>query len=129
MKSVFLPLFLATILLCSCSSLHQKEQFLSAAGFRTVIASTPAQIAHLKTMPQGKVIPVTKKGKTFFLLADAANNCLMIGNQTQYSTYRRYAYEYKIQQEKQNTAAFNADAAEWNGWGGIDGPFWGPGFY
>ncbi len=116
--------------LSACSNINQKEQFMSAAGFRTVIPTTPKQIAQLKSMPQGKVIPVTKKGKTAFLFADAAHNTLMIGNQSQYSAYQQYCLHYKIVEDKENAAALNADAAEWGGWdGGFGGPFMGPGFY
>jgi len=127
----FIPLLiLSSICLLGCSSIHQKEQFMSAAGFRTVIPSTPAQIAQLKTLPQGKVIPVVKKGKTVFLFADASNNFLLIGNQQQYTTYKQYCLQYKLQQEKVAAATLNADAgAEWGPWGGVNGPFWGPCFY
>lgn len=120
-----LPVFLIT----ACSSVNQKEQLMSAAGFRTVIPNTPAQIAHLKSLPQDKIIPITKKGKTLFIFADARNNWLLIGNQQQYQLFRQYALQYKIQEDKVEAASMNADAAEWGGWGGIGGPFWGPCFY
>ena len=81
-------------------------------------------------MPQRKVIPIVKKGKTAFLYADAASNVLLIGNQKQYTQFQQYNLQYKIQQDKEATAALNADAnAEWEAWGGLDGPLWGPGFY
>jgi len=114
---------LPLILLIGCSSLRQKEQFLSAAGFRTVVPSTPAQKAQLGTLPQGRLVPVVKKGQTYFLFADAQNNCLLIGNQKQYRTYQQYAVQYKIQQEKADAAALNADAYEWGGFGGFGDPF------
>jgi hypothetical protein len=129
MKTPLSLLILCAIILTGCAS-QSKEMLLSAAGFRTVVPSTPAQIAQLKTMPQYKVIPVTKKGKTAFLYADAARNSLMIGNQKQYQQFQQYSLQYKIQQDKEAAAALNADAnAEWGAWGGLDGPFWGPCFY
>lgn len=129
MKITLPSLILSAILMTGCAS-QSKEMLLSAAGFRTVIPTTPDQIAQLKTMPQYKVIPVTKKGKTVFLYADAARNSLMIGNQKQYQQFQQYNLQYKIQQDKEATAALNADAnAEWNAWGGLDGPLWGPCFY
>lgn len=129
MKNLLSLLILSAILLTGCAS-QSKVTLLSAAGFRTVIPSTPAQIAQLKSMPQRKVIPVIKKGKTVFLYADAANNSLLIGNQKQYQQFQQYNLQYKIQQDKEATAALNADAnAEWSAWGGLDGPFWGPCFY
>lgn len=128
-KFLFLLPIVAALLVAGCAS-QSKVTLLSAAGFRTVVPSTPAQIAQLKTMPQRKVIPVVKKGKTAFLYADAANNVLMIGNQKQYQQFQQYNLQYKIKQDEEATAALNADSSmEWGAWGGLDGPFWGPCFY
>jgi hypothetical protein len=128
--SILSPLLAVTlaVILCACSTVNQKEQFMSAAGFRTVIPSTPKQIAQLKSLPQDKVIPVNKKGQTIFLFADAAHNTMLIGTQSQYNTYRQYCLQYKITESQENAAALNADAAEWGCWGGGFGP-WGPGIY
>jgi hypothetical protein len=129
MKITIPSLLLSVILLTGCAS-QSKVTLLSAAGFRTVVPNTPAQISQLKSMPQRKVIPVVKKGKTVFLYADAADNMLLIGNQKQYQQFQQYNLQYKIQQDKEAAAALNADAnAEWGAWGGLDGPFWGPCFY
>jgi hypothetical protein len=129
MKKLLLPALLAGILFSIGCTSQSKITLLSAAGFRTVVPSTPAQIAHLKAMPQRKVIPVVKKGKTAFLYADAASNVLLVGNQKQYTQFQQYNLQYKIKQDEEATAALNADAStEWNAWGGLS-PFWGPGFY
>jgi hypothetical protein len=122
------PLILLTALcLVGCSSAQNHETLMSAAGFRTLLPKTPTQIAQLQTIPQGRIIPVTKKGKTLFLYADAQHHALLIGNQQQYDTYEQYLSQYKIQKMKVEAATFNAD--DWNGWGGYGGGFWGPGFY
>ena len=119
-------LLLTVVCLTGCNSIQRKEKFMSAAGFKTLIPSTPAQVAQLKSLPQGKLIPVSKKGKTVFLFADSSNNLMMIGNQSQYSTYKQYCIQYNIQQDKLAAAELNADASyEWGAWGG----FMGPGFY
>lgn len=116
-------------ILGGCAS-QSKVTLLSAAGFRTVVPSTPSQIAQLKTLPQRKVVPVAKGGKTAFLYADASRNVLLVGNQKQYNQFQQYNLQYKIQEDKEAAAGLNADAAtEWNAWGGMDGPFWGPCFY
>jgi hypothetical protein len=130
MKKLPLPILLAVLLpLAGCAS-GSKVTLLTAAGFRTVVPNTPAQIAQLKSMPQRKVIPVVKQGRTAFLYADASSNILLIGNQKQYTQFQQYNLQYKIRQDKEATAALNADASmEWNAWGGLDGAFWGPCFY
>lgn len=128
-RPLSLLLLTGIILLSGCTS-QSKVTLLSAAGFRTIVPSTPAQVAQLKSMPQRKVVPVVKKGKTVFLYADASNNMLLIGNQKQYSQFQQYNLQYKIQQDKVAAAAMNADAgADWDAWGGLAGPFWGPCFY
>jgi hypothetical protein len=130
MKKLLLPALLVGLLFVTGCASQSKVTLLTAAGFRTVVPSTPAQIAQLKTMPQRKVIPVVKKGKTAFLYADAASNVLLIGNQKQYTQFQQYNLQYKIQRDQEATAALNADAnAEWSAWGGLDGPLWGPCFY
>ena len=127
MKPILPLLCIACLLLAGCAS-QSKETLLSAAGFRTVVPTTPSQIAQLKSMPQYKIIPVSKNGKTVFMYADAARNSLLVGTQKQYQQFQQYNLQYKIQESKEDAAALNADAAEWGGWGGMDG-FWGPGFY
>jgi hypothetical protein len=120
-----LPLLLPAVLLCGCNSLRQKEQLMSASGFRTVVPSTAAQAAHLQSLPQGRLTPVVKKGKTVFMLADAKRNCLYVGNQSQYQAYQQLRLRNQIAQDKLATASLNADADnEWAAWGGIDTPLW-----
>jgi hypothetical protein len=125
-----LPLaILPALLITACSSVNQKEQLMSAAGFRTLVPSTPAQIAHLKSLPQGCVTTVSKKGRTLFLFADAQNNRLLAGTQSQYQKYQQLRLQKNLVEDKEATAALNADAnSEWAAWGGLDAPLWGPGW-
>jgi len=126
MKSPILTLLVAGSLLLGACASQTKVTLLSAAGFHTVVPTTAAQIAKVKSLPQRKVVPVVKNGKTLFLYADAANNVLLVGNQKQYQQFQQYHLQYNIQQAQEETAALNADAADWGCWGG---GFWGPGFY
>ena len=91
----FLPVFLI-LLIPGCNSLQKKEQLLGAAGFRSVTPSTPAQIAKLKSLPQGHLTPITKNGKTLFVLADAKQNRLFVGNQSQYQAYKQMRLKKKM---------------------------------
>jgi len=128
LPNLLLSLFLA-LLNTGCHSLNQKEQLLTAAGFRTVVPTTPAQSAHLAALPQGHLTPVTKNGQTLFILADAKHNSLFVGNQSEYQAYQQLRLKQQLSQDKLATAAMNADAtAEWNAWGGLEGTLWGPGF-
>ena len=129
MKFFTLPLVLSALALSGCSSGQNKETLLSAAGFRTVVPTTTKQIAKVKSLPQLRVLPINKKGQTYFIFADASRNMLLIGNQKQYTQYQQYALQYKIQQDQVEAASLNADASEWGGYGGFGEGFWGPGFY
>ncbi len=124
-----LPILLFSLLLTGCNSLQKKEQLLSAAGFRTVTPSSSAQMAHLKSLPQGHLTPISKNGKTLFLLADAKNNRLLIGNQTQYQAYEQLSLNQQIARDQRATKDLNADAtSEWNDWGGLNALFYSPSF-
>ncbi len=121
--------FLCTLLLSSCHSLQKKEQLLTTAGFRTISPATAAQAAHLKSLPQGHIIPVQKQGKTLFLLADAKQNRLLIGNQSEYQAYKKLRLQHQLSEDQAATADLNADSSlEWNTWGGLDSPLWSPEF-
>jgi len=125
----FFPFLFLTLLITGCHSLQQKEQLLTAAGFRSVTPSTTAQATHLASLPQGHITPISKNGQTLFFLADAKRNCLFIGTQSEYQAYQQLRLTQQLSQDKLATAALNADAtAEWNAWGGLEGPLWGPGF-
>jgi hypothetical protein len=122
-----LSLLLVPFLLSACHSLRKKEELLSEAGFRTVRPATIAQTAHLNSLPQGHIIPVTKNGETLFLLADAKQKSLFIGNQSQYQTYKQLGLKNQLSEDKLATKSFNADSsAEWSAWGGIASPLWSP---
>lgn len=120
----FFPSLLILLLICGCHSLQKKEQLLTTAGFRLISATTPAQAARLKSLQsstKGHLTPITKKGKTLFVLADAKQNRLFVGNQSQYDAYKRLCLQKQLSMETLATADLNADAsAEWNAWGGLD---------
>jgi hypothetical protein len=126
-KFILNTLLVGAVLMTGCASKYQyKVTMLKAAGFRTIVPNTPAQVAQLKTLRQHKVTPVLKNGKTTFVYADSAKNLLLVGDEKQYHLYQEYKLQHKIQERQEETAALNADASDWGCWGG---GFWGPGFY
>jgi len=127
-----LPIIGAILLLPACSTtsdLQRKEHFLSSAGFRTITPSTPSQKAKLQSLPQGHITQVTRKGKTLFMLADAVNNRLLVGNNAQFEKYQRILYAEKIDPARAQQKIIKLDDAAWGPWDGLYGPFdpfWGP---
>src|ERR1700742_3600093 len=75
--------------LVGCASTKQTESMLTAAGFKTQLASTPQQQAHLATLPADKIIPVKRHGVVYFVFADKAHNQILIGQQAQYTAYEQ----------------------------------------
>jgi hypothetical protein len=66
----------------------QPESLLLRAGFKAKVATTAKQRQELKTLPEGKVSPVTQKGKTFYVYPDATRHQIYVGNEAQYQAYQ-----------------------------------------
>jgi len=64
------------------------EDMLGQAGFRRVVADTPAKVAHLETLPIRRLVGRTHQGKSYWVYSDPEGcKCLYIGNPAQYETY------------------------------------------
>src|SRR5262249_34158921 len=72
------------------SATVQTENLLGQAGFRRLPADTPAKVAHLSTLPPGKVVGREYQGKKYYVFSDPADcKRLYIGNAAQYQAYQR----------------------------------------
>ena len=105
-----------------CANTSQTENMLSAAGFRTIVAATPPQQQHLKTLPPNKVSLVQRNGKTYYVYADPAHNQIYVGNPSQYQQYQQLRLANNLAQENLEAAQLNQEAAM--GWG-----VWGPWYF
>ncbi len=78
------------------------ENLLSQAGFRQIPADTPQKLAHLKTLPERKLVARTSsKGKKYYVYADPDGcKCLYIGDPPQYQSYQRIAQQQQAQQSE-----------------------------
>ena len=63
------------------------ESLLSTAGFKTIVASTPAQQQHLKWLPANQVTAMQQTGKHYYVYPDAANSKLYVGTPKEYQAY------------------------------------------
>jgi len=106
-----------------CATTQQTENLLSAAGFKTVIASTPKQQQHLASLPAGKITTAQKNGVTYFFFPDVKNNQMFVGTQTQYTAYQKLRLQQQLSNDNLMAAEMNEDAAAWNSWDG-----WGTGW-
>jgi len=104
-----------------CTTTKERENMLSAAGFKMVPANTPEREAHLKSLPADKITPVQRQGITYYTFPDPKNNVLYVGQEAQYQQYRKLRYQKQLADEQLETAQMNENA--WGAWGA-----WGPGW-
>jgi hypothetical protein len=109
---------------------------LVASGFKVITPKTAAHQQKLQKLPPGKVTMIQKKGKTYYIFPDPANNRAYVGGPKQYQAYQQLRAENKLTKEDLETAEMYQDAEMqwglWGGWGagfGAWGPMGGPGPY
>jgi hypothetical protein len=112
-------LLLAALLLSSCAThLEKKENYLRQAGFRTVIPSTPEQIAHLRSLRQRHICHETRNGQTLYMLADDRKNLLLVGGDAELSRYQEILYAKEVDPDTAGARFGRALERAWNsGWG------------
>ncbi|MCJ7686946.1 MAG: hypothetical protein MUO68_21920 [Desulfobacteraceae bacterium] len=95
--------------LAGCAALQKNdvmgvEGLLTKAGFRKMPADTPQKLAHLKSLPQNKIIRRTSHGNPYIVYADASNCvCMFVGNETNLRHYR----DLEIQQNENPVELLN----------------------
>lgn len=122
-------LLLVPGLFAACAAMEankaaETEQLLAAAGFQIKLASTPAQIAHVQSLTQHKLVPHEKDGAVYYVYGDATTcKCLYWGNEQAYQRYQQLAVQQEIADEQRMAAQMNENAAmNWGMWG--PGPWW-----
>ena len=101
-----------------CASTQNTENLLTAAGFRTIVATTPQQQQHLKTLPPDKVTLAQRDGKIYYVFADPAHNQIYVGNPSQYQKYQQLRLANNLAQDQLATAELNNETAMgWGMWG------------
>src|ERR1700761_7019934 len=85
-----------------------KEDMLSAAGFKKRPIKTEAQLADFRSMPAHMIRPTSYKGKTVYVYADPTIcGCLYMGSTTAYNTYIRGAMARSMQQEYKSETTYS----------------------
>jgi len=117
-----LSAFLGLLLLAAgCASTKHTETYLTAAGFKLVPATTPAQEQKLKALPPGKITSIQRAGKTYYVFPDVPHNRIYLGTSNEYQEYRQILADSKIAAQDRMGAEMNADTMDpengWNDWG------------
>lgn len=113
----------ASACVTTSNATQDKENLLSAAGFKIRLADTPERIASLKSLPPNEFTVQSQNGQPVFIYADpAVCGCLYYGNQDNFSAYQQMAFQQKLVKEQEMAAMMNEQA-------GFDFGPWGPAFY
>jgi hypothetical protein len=122
MKTFLNPLKLSAvlgllILAAGCATTKHTETFLTAAGFKLVVATTPKQEQRLKSLPPGKISMVQRNGKTYYVFPDAAHNQIYLGTPNEYQNYRQIVADSNIAAQDRVDAEMGAAGGDdWNDW-------------
>ena len=117
---IIMAFIITGIVLSGCAVIQKSEsmdteKLLSAAGFDMHLANTPEKVAHLKTLPQLKLVPHQKNNKMYYTYADAKySNALYMGDEQDYKRYQNLSEEEHIAEMEET---------DWNDWG-VWGPIW-----
>ncbi|GAB4065949.1 hypothetical protein KHC28_22520 [Ancylobacter sonchi] len=116
-------LALVSITAAGCVTATQdKENMLSAAGFRMRLADTPDKVASLKSLPPHKFTVQNQNGQPVYLYADpTVCGCIYYGTQDNFQAYQQMQYQQRLANEQQMTAMMNQQAAD-----SFDFGPWGP---
>jgi hypothetical protein len=110
---------LAAGLAVSCATRQptaETQDMLLSSGFKAVKAVTPAQQAHLNTLPRGRVTVVNRKGKTWYVFPDAAHNQIYLGNSNQYQSFLLTYKDEQLTNGEIGETNMAEDSAEWGVW-------------
>jgi hypothetical protein len=100
--------------------LQQREDMLSAAGFRFLPANTPERRTSLASLPPHVVARHVEGDRVGYVFADPTLcNCLFVGDEAAYSRYQQMLFQAHIANAQITAAQMNENAAMW-------GPWWGP---
>jgi uncharacterized protein YdbL (DUF1318 family) len=121
---ILLPAFFSACAAMEANQAVETEQLLAAAGFQIKLAQSPAQLAHVKTLTQHKLVPHEKDGGVYYVYADATTcKCVYWGNEASYQRYQQLAVQREIADDQRMAAQMNENAAmNWGMWGA--GPWW-----
>jgi len=121
-----LGFFIAGCAMLKEDSAEKTEQMLSAAGFTVKPADAPKKLAHLKTLPQEKIVQYEKDDKIYYIYANSYEKCLYIGNVKAYTEYKKLKHQEQVSEDNvekardeqmaENEEADNDGAMDWGLW-------------
>ena len=118
------------VLITGCASSQKtkavdREQYLTSAGFRKILADTQEKLDHLKKMPQRDIFNIEKNGTLYYVWADEKScNCIYYGDEDAYESYQQILLILKLKRDDAASAAMDRAGLRggWGMWGTWRGP-------
>jgi len=91
------------------------ESQLLDRGFKVLVASTKVQQDWVHTLPPGKIRPMQRTGKKFFIYPDATRNQIYVGGPNEYEAYVQLHPEHRVpdaQQAARQASAYRGKQAD-----------------
>lgn len=117
MKRIIPTLSVLAAFLLGCSSTHQKENMLSASGFKAIPANSPQRVEHLNSLPDDRLTTASINGRNYFVFPDRSENILFVGQEPQYQKFQRTRLENDLPEARVNTAEVGDSWPGWGSWG------------
>ena len=95
----------------SASPTPQTEALLSAAGFKTILASTDKQLQEIPKLPAGQVTVMSNTGKNYFVYPDLARKQIYVGTEKEYQAYLKLRAQNNMPNVNPEATYFKQDAA------------------
>jgi len=91
------------------------ERQLLDAGFKVLVATTKVQEEWVRGLPPGKIRPMQRTGKKFFIYPDASRNQIYVGGPKEYESYVQLHPEHRAaspQQAAREASAYRSKQDE-----------------
>lgn len=88
------------------------ERQLLDAGFKVLVATTEVQEKWVRDLPAGKIRPMQRTGKKYFVYPDPAGNRVYVGGPKEYETYVQLHPEHRVADPREAAVASSAYRAK-----------------
>ena len=86
------------------------ESQLLQLGFKVLVATTKVQQDWVRSLPPGKIRPMQRTGKKFFIYPDASRNQIYVGGPAEYAAYQQQHPEERGSAQRAQDAAAKESA-------------------
>ena len=108
LSALAVPVFLAG----SAVAAPIDEKPLLDHGFKVLVATTKAQQDWVRSLPPGKIRPMQRTGKKFFIYPDASRNQIYVGGPKEYEAYVQLHPENRLPDAKKAAKEASAHRAK-----------------